>query len=288
MVTAVPAGPARRRAGIARRWRAAPVYAALSVGLVVMVGPFAWMLLSSVKPEREIRRLPPTWLPETVTWENYAELLARLDFPTFFGNSALVAALVTTGNVVLASMVAYALAKLDFPGRRVVFALVLATLMVPGMVLFIPQFVLVANLGLVDTYAGLVLPFLVQPLAVFLLRQFIVGIPDELLEAARIDGASELRIYAQIVVPLCRPALATVAILVFLGSWNNFLWPLVVAQSEDRYTLPIALALYATGQNQTDFGLLLAGATVVVTPVVVVFLLVQRHITQGIAMTGFK
>jgi len=264
------------------------LYGVLSLGLVVMVGPFVWMLLASVKPEREIRQVPPTWLPETFTLENYTALFSRLDFPTFFTNSMLVAVAVTLGNLVFCSMVGYALAKLDFPGKRTLFALIVATLMVPGMVVFIPQFVLVANLGLVDTYPGLILPFLVAPFGIFLMRQFIGGLPDELIDAARVDGAGEMRIFARVVLPLCGPALATLAILTFLGSWNNFLWPLVVAQSEDKYTLPIALALYATGQNQTDFGLLLAGAVVVVTPVIVIFLALQRHFTQGIATTGIK
>lgn len=296
--TAAPSGPVdtsdrppRRTAG-----KGAPdptrspvwLYLVLSVGLVLTVGPFLWMLLSSFKPESEIRRSPPTLIPETWTTENYTDLFRRLDFPTFFGNSVLVAVLVTVGNLLFCSMVGYALAKLDFPGRNVLFALVVGTLMVPGMVVFIPQFVLVANLGLVDTYAGLVLPFLITPFGIFLMRQFIGGLPDELIDAARVDGAGELRIFARIVLPLCGPALATLAILTFLSSWNNFLWPLVVAQSEDRYTLPIALALYATGQNQTEFGLLLAGAVVVVLPVVVLFVVLQKHFTQGIATTGIK
>jgi len=256
--------------------------------MLLMVGPFAWMLLSSFKPEREIRSVPPTLWPQTWTTENYVQLFERLDFPTFFGNSVLVAVVVTLGNLLFCSMVGYALAKLEFPGRKLLFGVVVGTLMVPGMVVFIPQFVLVANLGLVNTYAGLVLPFLVAPFGIFLMRQFIGGLPDELIDAARVDGAGELRIFTRIVLPLCGPALATLAILTFLGSWNNFLWPLVVAQSEDRYTLPIALALYATGQNQTEYGLLLAGAVVVVLPVVAIFLTLQRHFTQGIATTGIK
>jgi multiple sugar transport system permease protein len=133
-----------------------------------------------------------------------------------------------------------------------------------------------------------VLPFLAAPFGVFLMRQFFVGVPDELIDAARVDGASEARIFVQIVVPLAKPALATLAIITFLGSWNNFLWPLVVATTEDKYTLPVALALYSTGQNQTDFGLLLAGAAVVVVPVLVVFLVLQRFFVQGVAMTGIK
>lgn len=264
------------------------LYAVLSIGLVVMILPFIWMLFSSVKPEAEIRRRPPTWWPETFTLENYAGLFERLNFPLYFFNSVTVAVAVTLGNLIFCSMLGYALAKLDFPGKRTLFVLVLGALMVPGVVTFVPLFVLVSNLGLTNTYPGLILPFLVAPIGVFLMRQFILSLPDELIQAARVDGAGEFRIFFRVILPLCFPALATLGILTFLGSWNNFLWPLVVAQTEDKYTLPIALALYSIGQNQTEYGLLLAGAVVVVLPVILVFLLFQRHFVQGIAMTGIK
>jgi multiple sugar transport system permease protein len=275
-----PAGPRQRRA----TW----VYVVLAVGLVVTLAPFLWMLLGSFKPEAELQRVPPTWWPETPTLGNYRELFDRLDFPRFFANSVLVAVAVTAGNLVFCSMVGYALAKLDFAGKRLLFALVLGMLMVPGVVTFVPLFVLVSNLGLVNTFPGLILPFLVTPLGVFLMRQFIIGLPDELIEAARIDGAGEWRIFARVIMPLCGPPLATLGILTFLHSWNNFLWPLVVAQSEDKYTLPVALALYSVGQNATRYGLLLAGSVVVIVPVIALFVALQRYFVQGIATTGIK
>ena len=268
----------------APRW----LYLVLGGGLLLMVVPFLWMAISSVKPEAEVRAVPPTWWPETVTLENYASLFTRLDFPTYFFNSTVVALAVTVGNVVFGAMLGYALAKLAFPGKRVVFGLVLGTLMVPGVVTFVPLFVLTTNLGLTNTLPGMFLPFMAAPFGVFLMRQFIMGLPDELIQAARIDGAGELRIFFSVILPLCGPALATLGILTFLGSWNNFLWPLVVAQTEDKFTLPVALALYAVGQNATQYGLLLAGAVVVVIPVIAVFLALQRYIMQGIAMTGIK
>ena len=274
-----------KRSGGGRRWW---IYAVLTVGLVAVVGPFVWMLLGSFKTEGELRRVPPTWWPETATLDNYTQLFSKLSFPRFFANSVLVAAAVTIGNLLFCSMLGYALAKLEFRGKKAVFALVMGTLMVPGMVTFVPLFILVANLGLVDSYPGLILPFLVTPFGVFLMRQFILGLPNDLLDAGRVDGASELRIFRQIILPLCGPAMATLGILTFLGSWNNFLWPLVVAQSEDHYTLPVALALYSTGQNSTNYGLLLAGATVVILPVLAVFLVFQRRFIEGIASTGIK
>ncbi|SDU51320.1 carbohydrate ABC transporter permease [Jiangella alkaliphila] len=285
-VDAMPAvGPPRRDAERApSRW----LYVVLTIGVIVMALPFLWMLLSSVKPEAEVRSIPPTWLPETFTLENYRELFDRLNFPTYFLNSAIVAVVVTLGNLLFGSMLGYALAKLDFRGKRLVFVIVLGTLMVPGMVTFVPLFVLVSNMGLTNTFPGLILPYLVAPLGVFLMRQYFLGLPDELIQAARVDGAGELRIFWSVMLPLTGPALATLGILTFLSSWNNFLWPLVVAQTEDMYTLPVALALYSVGQNATQYGLLLAGAVVVVVPVIVLFLAVQRYFVQGIAMTGIK
>jgi multiple sugar transport system permease protein len=264
------------------------LYAVLTLGLFVVVVPFVWMLLSSFKPEAEVRRVPPTWWPETFTTGNYDTLLSRLDFPTYLLNSVVVALAVTAGNLVFCSMLGYALAKLDFPGKRALFAIVLGTLMIPGVVTFVPLFVMVTRMHLSNTLLGMILPFLAGPFGVFLMRQFISSLPDELIQAARIDGAGELRIFFSVILPLCGPALATLGILTFLTSWNNFLWPLVIAQTEDKYTLPVALALYSVGQNATQFGLLLAGAVVVVVPVLAIFLVLQRHIMQGIAMTGIK
>jgi multiple sugar transport system permease protein len=264
------------------------LYAVMAAGLVLVVIPFVWMVVSSFKPEAEVRAVPPTWWPESVTLDNYRQLFTQLDFPTYFVNSAIVAIAVAAGNMVFCSMLGYALAKLDFPGKRIVFALVLGTLMVPGVVTFIPLFVLTTNLGLANSLPGMILPFLAGPFGVFLLRQFILSLPDELIQAARVDGASELRIFFSVILPLCGPAVATLGVLTFLTSWNNFLWPLVIATSEDKYTLPVALALYAVGQNATRYGLLLAGSVVVVLPVLVVFLVLQRRIMQGIAMTGIK
>lgn len=260
----------------------------LVVGLLVWVLPFTWMLLGSVKTQREILQRPPTWWPQQFTWENFAAWFGQLNFGQFFGNSFLVAVLTVAGNLVFCSMVGYALAKMDFPGKKALFIVVMVTLMVPGVVTFVPLFVMVSSLGLVDSYAALILPFVTTPLGVFLMRQFMLGIPDPLLEAARIDGAGELRIFARIVMPLCGPPLATLGILTFLASWNNFLWPLVAAQTEAKYTLPVALSLYSTGQNATDYGLLLAGSVLVIAPIILLFVFLQRYFIQGIASTGLK
>jgi multiple sugar transport system permease protein len=264
------------------------IYALLILGIVLLVGPFIWMVLGSFKTTGELRSVPPTWWPENPTLANYQDLFERQNFVRFFINSSVVALFVTAGNVIFCSMLGYALAKLHFPGKKILFAVVLATLMVPGVVTFMPLFVLVANMGLVNTHAGMILPFLAGAFGVFLMRQFIGGIPDELLDAARVDGAGEHYIFWRIVMPLCGPALATLTILTFLASWNSFLWPLVVATSQDMFTLPVAIAFLATGQTETNVALLMAGSVVVIMPVIVVFILLQRHFTQGIAMTGIK
>ena len=270
----------------ASRWL---LYTVVTLGFVAVVTPFVWMILGSFKTQGELLRVPPTWWPEKPTLDNYRSLFSQQGFLRYFANSAFVAIVVTAANVTFCSMVGYALAKLTFRGKKLVFALVMGTLMIPGMVTFVPLFVLVTNLGLTDTYPGLILPFLVTPFGVFLMRQFIIGLPDDLLDAGRIDGAGELRIFRQIILPLCGPALATLGILTFLGSWNNFLWPLVVAQTQEHYTLPVALALFSKNQQVTpNYGLLLAGATVVVVPILVVFLIFQRRFIEGIATTGIK
>jgi multiple sugar transport system permease protein len=264
------------------------LYLLLTLALVAVMAPFVWMVLGSVKPDAELRQVPPTWWPQQPSLDNYTELFSRLNFGRFFFNSTAVATVVTIGNLVFCSAMGYALAMLEFRGKKALFALILGTLMIPGVVTFVPLFVLVANLDLVNTLPGLMLPFLVAPFGVFLMRQFMLGLPKELLDAARVDGAGELRIFFRVFLPLCGPALATLGILTFLASWNNFLWPLVVAQTEDTYTLPVALALYSTGQNATQYGLLLAGATIVVLPVLLVFMVFQRRFIQGIATTGLK
>jgi len=277
-------GRRRSRRGGGSWW----IYVLLGMGLLLLVGPFIWMILGSFKTTGELRQVPPTWLPEEWTLQNYQELFSRQNFLRFFFNSSVVAFFVTAGNVVFCSMLGYALAKLTFPGKRILFVVVLATLMVPAVVTFMPLFVLVANFGLVNTHAGMILPFMVGAFGVFLMRQFIGGIPDELLDAARVDGAGEHYIFWRIIMPLCGPALATLTILTFLASWNSFLWPLVVATGEDMFTLPVAVAFLATGQTETNVALLMAGSVVVILPILVVFILLQRHFTQGIAMTGIK
>jgi len=253
-----------------------------------MVGPFLWMVLGSIKPEPDFLQNPPTFLPTAPTTNNHTRLFDQLDFPRFFFNSSVIALAVTVGNLLFCPMLGYALAKLRWRGKRLIMGLVLATLMVPAGITLIPNFILMSKLGLVNTYPGLILPFLAGPFGVFLMRQFMLGVPNELLEAARIDGAHEFRIYWSVVMPIATPVLATLGILTFLGNWNSSLYPLVMAQEPQMYTLPVALATFATGQYQADHGMLMAGSVILVVPVLIVFILFQRWITEGIATTGLK
>lgn len=263
--------------------------ASLFVVAALTLLPFLWVISGSLRSLEEIRADPGAWLPSAVTLDNFARLFATENFGGYLLNSVLVAAMVVAGNLVAASAAGYALAKFDFAGKRVAFAAVMIAMMVPYTATFVPQFVVIVRLGLVDTLPGIALPSLALPLSIFIMRQYAHAIPDDLLEAARIDGAGEVRVFFQIFLPLTGPALATITIMSFLASWNNFIWPLVVAQSTAGYTLPVGLAATSqAAQNVTDYGLLLAGAIVVMLPVLVLFLALQRYFVQGIAATGMR
>ncbi|MFF2022449.1 carbohydrate ABC transporter permease [Streptomyces sp. NPDC058171] len=285
----VPTGAAPPRS-TGPRLRRVLVYALVSLGLLIMSAPFLWMALSAFKTNEELSASPPVWLPTEWTLAHFERLLDRLDLPRYFLNSVIVATLVTVSNLLFCSMLGYALAKLRFAGRNKLFGLVLGALMVPGNLMLLPLFVLMSKLQLIDSYAGLVLPFAAGAFGVFLMRQFMQSIPDELLEAARMDGAGEWYIFWRIVMPLVKPALATLTIFTFLGSWNNFVWPLIATNDPDKYTLPVALATFATDPNQSagSNGMLMAGSFLIVLPVLLVFAVLQRHFTQGIATAGMK
>ncbi|MGW1024274.1 carbohydrate ABC transporter permease [Streptomyces sp. NPDC002577] len=265
------------------------LYGALVLCALLTTLPFLWVISGSLRSLAEIRSDPGAWLPHDVTFDNFVRLFRTEGFGQFMVNSIVVAAIVVVGNIVAASAAGYALAKFDFAGKRIAFGAVMAAMMVPFTTVFVTQFVITVDMGLADTLAGIALPGLAMPMSVFIMRQYALSIPDELLEAARIDGASEFRIFFRIFLPLAGPAVATITIMSFLTSWNNFIWPLIVAQSMSSYTLPVGLA--ATSQaaaHVTDYGLMLAGAIVVMLPVLVLFLCLQRYFVQGIAGTGMR
>ncbi|MCU1403929.1 MAG: araQ 3 [Glaciihabitans sp.] len=265
------------------------LYVVLAAVALLTLLPFFWVISGSLRSLDEIRADPGAWLPTVPTLDNFVRLFNTENFGGYLLNSIGVAVMVVVGNIIAASAAGYALGKLEFRGKKIAFGAVMAALMVPFTAVFVPQFVVTVNIGLVDTLTGIALPSLALPLSIFIMRQYASSIPDELLEAARMDGAGEFRLFFTIFLPLSGPAVATVTIMSFLNSWNNFIWPLIVAQSNDKYTLPVGLASTSQASaNLTDYGLVLAGAIVVMLPVLILFLFLQRYFVQGIAASGLK
>ena len=263
------------------------VHLLLFAGLAITLAPFIWMISTSFKSAESVFTFPPQWIPKHPTIEQYQALFREVNFLQFFKNSVIVAFGITLFSLFLNSLGGFAFAKHKFPGREKIFALLLATMMVPGQITMIPVFLMLKSVGLINSYWGLIIPAGASAFGIFLMRQFITTIPTDLIESARIDGCSEFRIYWTIILPLCKPVLAALGIFTFMGSWNAFLWPLIIMIKENMYTLPVALA-NLSGQYATKFGLLMAGAVVVVAPVIIVFIIAQRYVIKGVAVTGLK
>jgi multiple sugar transport system permease protein len=265
----------------------AALYLLLIVTAVLVVYPFLAMVLTSFKPQREVITFPPHLLPNNWTVDNYRLIWTRIPFGLLLRNSVIYSTTITVISLFFDSMCAYALARLTFRGRELIFLAVLATMMVPGQVTLIPLFLNLYSIGWINTFPGLIVPRLTSAFGIFLLRQFFLSIPRELEDAARIDGASEFRIYGQIVLPLSGAALATLFVFHFMYNWNDFLWPLIVTTSDEMRTLPTGLALFM-GEHNVEYGLLLAGATIAAAPLVIAFLFAQKYFVRGIALTGLK
>lgn len=270
-----------------RKVMEAMLYICLTLGSVVMMWPFVWMILSSTKSSGEILRLPPSFLPEFPSVKNYTAVLGEMPFSRYFFNSVLVSICVTSGVLFTSSLGGYVFGKFSFPGREALFTLILGTMMIPFQVTVVPLYLIVLRLGLYNSYGALIVPALVNAFGIFMMRQFMHEVPDELLDAARIDGASEYRIYGSIVIPLLRPALTTLGILTFTWSWNSFLWPVIAVASDEYRTVQLALASFVSFRN-LRYGLLMAASTMAVVPILVIFTLLQRGIMRGVAMTGLK
>jgi multiple sugar transport system permease protein len=261
---------------------------ALLVGAAALtLFPLLWMLSVSFMVSGEASTLPPPLLPSHATLANYGELFGQQNIGRYLANSLSLASLTTLLSLILNSAAGYAFAKLRFRGREVLLRILLAALVIPSQVAMLPLFLMMKWLGLVNTYAGVVVPAMAGIFGVFLVRQYALTIPDELLEAARIDGAGELRIFGSIVLPVLRPILVTLAVLTFLGSWNDFMWPLIVLTDQDLYTLPIALATLSREHVQ-DNELMMAGVVLTVLPVLLLFLALQRYYIRGILMGSVK
>lgn len=264
-------------------------YAILIIGAIMMVFPFAWMLDSSLMTSSEIQRRPPPMVPAEVQWTNFTDLLDVLPFGRLYVNSFIITVSTVLGVLLTSSLAGFAFAKYQFPGRDLLFYIILATMMIPFFVTLIPVFYIVRQLGWINTYQGLIFPSITSAYGIFMMRQFMMSIPDELIDAARIDGAPEPMIYWRIVLPLTRPALATLGTFVFIGSWNAFLWPLLVINSRDLYTVPLGLNTLRTfAAEARNLNLLMSGTVLSVVPTLILFIFLQRYFIQGITLTGLK
>jgi len=260
-------------------------YVLLAVGSVAMFFPFVWMLLSAFKPLREIFQL--TVLPHVWTWDNFRQVLFHTAFPRWFLNSLVVAGISTVSVLFFCSLVGYTLTRLRFPGRGVLFVIILSTLMVPTEMLVIPWYVMSTQYGWVNTYWGLAFPGLIPAFGVFLMRQFFQTLPRDLFDAGRVDGVSEFGLFWRIGLPLVRPGLAALGIFNFVGNWNAFLWPLIIAKSPSMRTVPVGMALFS-GEASTQWNLIMAASALAIVPVLLVFFVFQRQIIEGVVLTGVK
>jgi multiple sugar transport system permease protein len=264
-------------------------YAFLSIGAVVMLMPFVWMLLASSMSPAEVIARPLTWFPSELRLENYRQLASAIPLERMYLNSLIVTTLTTLGILLSSSLAGYGFAKFEFPGRDALFLVVLATMMIPFFVTLIPVFYLVSRLGWLNTYQGLIVPNIVTGFGIFLVRQYMLSLPDEVLDAARIDGASEFEIFWRMALPLSTPVLGALGILAFVYQWNNFLWPLVVARSSSMWTVPVGLNSLRVYASSADvINLQMAGAALAILPAMIVFLVLQRYFVRGIALTGLK
>lgn len=268
------------------------VYLVLAIGGISMVAPFLWMLTTSLKNAGEVFSFQKNWwmewIPTSFVWRNYFEVWEVVPFARFYFNSIFVAVCVTAAQVTTSAMAAYAFARLYFPGRDKVFLGYLATMMVPGAVTMIPVFILLRYLGWIDTYKALIFPAAFTAYGTFLLRQFFLTLPKDLEDAAKIDGCSHLGIFWRIILPLSKPALATLTTFTFMGNWMSFMWPLIVLNTHDKFTLPVGLAYFRGLYGSTEWTLLMAASVMFVFPIIVVFVFNQRFFIEGIKLTGIK
>ena len=256
------------------------------IGLTMLV-PFFWTLSSSFKYDREIFEYPIKWIPEVFRWSNYQEVWTRVNFLTYYLNTIKLSIIVTVGQVVTCSLAAYSFAKMDYPGRDKIFLCYLATMMVPWHAIMIPQFIIIKNMGFYDSHWSIILMNLFSAFGVFLLRQFMLGIPMELSEAARIDGCGELKKYSQIIRPMCKPGLATLVVFTFNFMWNDYMGPMIYLNTDKLKTIQIGLAAFRT-EYGAEYGLIMAGTVCSLLPMVLIYCVAQKYLIEGIAFSGLK
>lgn len=269
-------------------WTTLIVLAILGFGAVLMIAPFLWIIQSAFGETREAFVLPPRWLPAHPTLKNFQDVFDQVPYHLFMFNSLKLAVLVTLGQLITCSMAAFAFARLQFPGKNILFFVLLSALMVPGQITIVPLFVMIRQLGLYNTHAALILPGLINPFGVFLLRQYFITIPTDLEDAARVDGANVFTIYLRIILPLSGPVLTTLAILTFVGVWNQYFFPLVVINEPKLQVITVGLTLLRGQFGAGALGTIAAALTMAIVPVLIVFLLLQKYIIKSIVSTGLK
>ena len=286
-MSASPRAFSRRPMHALRALAAGATYALLIAGALLMVLPFWWMLVTSVRLPEEVYSFPPDFWPAVWHWENYRKVLEAAPFFRFFGNTLLVASVITTGNLLMSAMAGYAFARLEFRGRDLLFWLFLASMMIPGQVTMIPVFVLMARLGWIDTYLGLTVPGLVGAYGIFLARQYFLNLPADLENAARLEGANEWQVFWHVALPLAKPVLLVLGVFTFMGAWTDFLWPLLMTNSLSMRTLEVGLSVFKT-QYTVNWPLQMAASMLIQLPIILLFVFTQRYFTRGIVLTGMK
>lgn len=259
----------------------------LLIGAVFMIVPFYWMVTTSFKYSSEVIAYPPVWIPTRITLAHYEKIFTEMNFLRYFFNSAYISITVTAIVILTSAYVGYVFAKFDFWGKNVIFLGILSTMMVPFPVTMIPMYLFMSRIGWVGSHKSIIIPALYSTFGIFMMRQFMHSIPNELREAAKIDGCGEFRIFWTIILPLTKSGLAALTIFTFMWNWDNFLWPLIVLNNDNAFTLPVGLAMFAN-QFWTDYALVLAGSTVTVAPVLIVFFLMQKRFIEGITLSGLK
>lgn len=272
---------------LTQRFAKFATYTILVLGAAFILLPFLWMISTSLKPDNEVLLMPPKWIPSALQWKNYVDAFKAVPFFTYLKNSIVVTVSITSCELITTILAAFAFAQLEFKGKNLLFMLLVATMMVPGEILTIPNFVTLARLGWIDSYKAMVAPWATSVFSIFLLRQQFASIPQSYYKAARMDGCSDLRYLFTVMVPMSRPTIVSVALLKIINSWNSYLWPLISTNSREMRTLPVGLAYFST-EAGTDYNTLMAFSLMIITPTVLVYLFTQKYIIQGVSKTGLK
>ncbi len=269
------------------RIRKVILYSVLLIGVIVTIAPFLWMISASLMPVGQANQFPPKFWPEKVTFEHYQTLFSRLNVIRYFLNSIVISLSITGISLIFNSMAGFAFAKYRFAGKQKLFKLLLSAMVIPAQVTMLPLFLMLNRMGFINTYWGVIIPGMASIYGIFLIRQYIISIPDSLIESARIDGAHDFYIYWKIILPVAKPILVTLALFTFMGAWNDFLWPLIVLTKDSMYTLPVVLA-NLMGEHVQDTEMMMAGSVITILPIIIVFLAMQKYYMRGIMLGSVK